>query len=158
VGAEPVLDAEALRRKAISLLARRDRSRSEMQRLLARRCENPALVTQVLDELAQRGWLSEARLASQLIDTRRSRAGAARIRQEMARRGLGRDVIETATAGLEATDLDAAVALWRRRFGMVAADRAERARQVRFLLRRGFGHGVALKVLRIAERDDDQGA
>jgi regulatory protein len=158
VGAEPVLDAEALRRKAISLLARRDRSRSEMQRLLARRCENPALVTQVLDELAQRGWLSEARLASQLIDTRRSRAGAARIRQEMARRGLGRDVIETATAGLEATDLDAAVALWRRRFGTVAADRAERARQVRFLLQRGFGHGVALKVLRIAERDDDQGA
>lgn len=158
MGAEPALDAQALRRKAIALLARRDRSRSEMQRLLARRCDDPALVSQVLDELAERGWLSEARLASQLIDARRSRAGAARIRQEMARRGLDSEVIEAATAGLEASDLEAALALWRRRFGTAAADQAQRARQVRFLLQRGFGHGVALKVLRIAQRGSDEAA
>jgi regulatory protein len=108
--------------------------------------------------LVGRGWLSEARLASRLIEARRSRAGAARIRQDMARRGLDAEVIGAATAGLEASDLDAALALWRRRFGTVATARAERARQVRFLLQRGFGHGVALKVLRLAERGGDEAA
>jgi len=133
------------------LLARRDRSRLELQRLLGRRCEDPALIAQVLDELAASGWLSEARLAAQLVATRRERAGATRIRQEMARRGLGRDLIAEASAGLEATDLQAARALWQRRFGAAGADRREQARQLRFLLSRGFSYAIALKVLQPAE-------
>jgi regulatory protein len=77
-----------------------------------------------------------------------------RIRQELARRGLEPDVIAESTAGLEETDLTAALALWRRRFGQPAADAAGRERQLRFLRNRGFAHGVALQVLRIAARDD----
>jgi regulatory protein len=151
---EPVVDAEALRRKAIALLARRDRSRSEMQQLLGRRCPDSFLVAAVLDELQARGWLSEGRLAAQLVHSQRSRAGAARIRREMSRRGIDPDVIAAASAGLETGDRAAALALWRRRFGTVAADRRQRERQLRFLLQRGFGPGLALEVLRIAAREE----
>jgi regulatory protein len=158
---EPVVDAQALRRKAIALLARRDRSRSEMQQLLGRRCPDSFLVAAVLDELQARGWLSEGRLAEQLIHSQRSRAGAARLRRELSRRGLDPDVIAAASAGLESGDRAAALALWRRRFGTVAADRRQRERQLRFLLQRGFGSGLALEVLRIAGRaegDSDMSA
>ena len=151
--AEPLVDAEALRRKAIALLARRDRSRSEMQQLLVRRCGDPSLVAAILDELQARGWLSEARLAAQLVHSQRSRSGAARIRQEMARRGIAPAVIAEASAGLESGDLEAALALWRRRFGTLAAERRQRERQLRFLLQRGFGPALALETLRIAERE-----
>ena len=151
--AQPSVDPEALRRKAIALLARRDRSRSEMEQLLTRRCGDAFLVAAVLGELQARGWLSEARLAAQVVHSQRSRSGAARIRQEMARRGIDPAVIAEASAGLESGDLQAALALWRRRFGTPAAERRQRERQLRFLLQRGFGPGLALEVLRIAERE-----
>ena len=142
------LDASALRQKAIRLLARRERSRAEMEQLLGRLCAEPEELAALLDELQARGWLSEERLAAQFVASRRSRASATRIRQKLALRGVAPEVIAQSTAGLEASDLAAALALWRRRFGSRAADRTERERQIRFLLNRGFDHGVALKVLR----------
>lgn len=125
-----------------------------MQRLLAPHCADAHTVSVLLDDLQARGWLSETRLAEQLIDSRRSRASAARIRHEMARRGLAVDIIADATVGLDANDLATALTLWRKRFREPAADRTERERQLRFLLNRGFSQAVALKVLRTAGAKD----
>ncbi len=148
--AEPALLAPAaLRSKAIRLLARRERSRAEMLQLLAPCCEDPGALGALLDDLEARGWLSESRLAAQFVRLRRPRASAARIRQELARRGVEADTVAESTSGLEDGDLAAALALWRRRFGEPAADRTERERQLRFLLHRGFALGIALEVLRI---------
>jgi regulatory protein len=147
------LDSAALRQKAIRLLARRERSRAEMGALLGPYCDDPAALAALLDDLQSRGWLSDARLAAQFVRMRRPRQSALRIRQELARRGVGADDITESTTGLEATDFEAALALWRRRFGEPASDRAQRERQLRFLLNRGFGHAIALKVLRSAEDD-----
>ena len=148
------LDAPALRSKAIRLLARRERSRAELLQRLTPYCEDPAQLDPLLDELQARGWLSDARLAAQFVQSRRARAGAARIRHELASRGVQAEAVAESTAGLEAGDLAAALALWQRRFGTPAADRAGRERQLRFLVRRGFARGVALKVLRIGAADN----
>lgn len=148
------LDAAALRQKALRLLARRERSRAEIAQLLGRYCDDEGAISAVVAELQAAGWLSESRLATSLVLSRRSRAGAARIRQELARRGVARDVIAESTRGLEAGDLEAAMALWRRRFGTPAADRSGRERQMRFLLNRGFSRAVAAKVLRAAQSTD----
>jgi len=141
--------------RACRLLARRDRSRAEMQRYLERYCDDAEIVTRLLDDLQSRGWLSESRLADQVIRSRRARASAGRIRQEMARRGISDDVIAQSTAGLDAGDLDFALALWRKRFLAPPADRSQRERQLRFLLNRGFSLAIALKVLRTAGANDD---
>lgn len=142
--------AQALRSKAIRLLARRDRSRAELQQLLDPSGTEREMVAALLDELQHLGWLSEGRLAEQWVNSRRARVGAARIRMELQRRGLNADAVEQATVGLEAGDLATAAALWQRRFGEVPADRKQRERQLRFLLTRGFSRSVALKVLRDA--------
>ena len=154
--AEPALLAPAaLRAKAIRLLARRERSREELRQALAPLCEDPHALTAVLDDLEARGWLCESRLAAQLVRLRRPRASAARIRQELVRRGVQADTLAESTSGLEAGDMAAALALWRRRFGRAAAERKERERQLRFLVNRGFAHGIALRVLRIGEGKAD---
>ena len=145
---------DTLRTQAIRLLARRDRSRSELRRLLDPQGSSAEAVDTLLDVLQSQGWLSEARLAEQLVRARRARGGAARLRHEMAQRGLDADVIARATEGLEETDLPTAVALWRKRFGVPATERAERERQLRFLVNRGFSRAIALKVLRVAGSDD----
>ena len=142
--------SEALRNKAIRLLARRERSRAELQRLLDPQGNDAQCVAALLDELQNEGLLSEARLADQVINARRARGSAARIRHEMARRGLRSEVIAEATAGLEDSDVQTALQLWRKRFGETATEQAERERQLRFLLNRGFSRAIALKVLRMA--------
>jgi regulatory protein len=146
--------SQAIRSKAIRLLARRERSRSELQRLLDPEGVERERVSALLDELQLQGWLSEARFAQQLVNGRRSRSSAARVRLELKRRGLEAEVIVAATEGLEASDLPTATALWQRRFGEVAADRAQRERQMRFLLNRGFSRSIALKVVLSASRDE----
>ena len=138
---------QALRSKAIRLLARRERSRSELRRLLDPEGAEYEQVSALLDELQNQGWLSEARLADQLVRGRRSRSSAARVRLELKRRGLDADVIAASTAGLDAGDLQTAMALWQRRFGDAATDRSDRERQMRFLLNRGFSRSIALKVI-----------
>lgn len=149
------LDAPALRQKAVSLLARRERSRAEMHSLLAAYCDDERTLTALLDALQECGWLSEARLAAQIVHSRRRRSSAAGIRHALARRGIQPEVIAVSTAGLDEGDLETALALWRRRFGQAAVGRAERERQLRFLLNRGFGRGVALKVLHTTGSADD---
>lgn len=142
--------ADTLRARAIRLLARRERSRAELRRLLDPQGTDAETVSSLLDNLQQTGWLSETRLAEQLVRTRRSRGGVARLRHEMARRGLDAEVIANATASLEGGDLAAASALWQRKFGVLANDRVERERQLRFLVNRGFSRATALKVVRAA--------
>lgn len=136
--------------RAYRWLARRDRSRSEMQAYLERYCEDHAAVVRMLDELEQRGYLSETRLADQVIRAQRARSSAARIRQQLARRGVGAEVIAATTETLDRGDLQAALALWHKRFRELPSDRATRERQIRYLLNRGFSHAIALKVLREA--------
>lgn len=149
--APPACDtAQTLRSKALRLLARRERSRAELERLLDPQGSNAGDVRALLDHLQEQGWLSEARLAEQVVRARRGRGSAARVRQVMARRGLPADVIAEATAGLDAGDLATASALWRKRFAHAATELSERERQLRFLLGRGFSRSIALKVLRLA--------
>ena len=51
-----------------------------------------------------------------------------------------------------------ALTLWQRRFGQVPRDERDKARQVRFLLARGYSTSIALKVLRAAgARNADEG-
>ena len=126
-----------------------------MQNYLQRYCDDATIVARLLDDLQSRGYLCEARLAEQVIRARRPRASASRVRQELARRGIAGEVIADSTVGLEASDLQAALALWRKRFRAPATDRVQRERQLRYLRNRGFNHAIALKVLRAVGDDDE---
>jgi regulatory protein len=59
--------------------------------------------------------------------------------------------VQEALAGLDGEDeLAQALALWQRRFGKAPADEREKARQVRFLVSRGYATSVVFRVLRAA--------
>ena len=52
-----------------------------------------------------------------------------------------------AVAGLKSTELQRAREVWRRKFGALPADAAERGKQARFLAARGFDGEVIRRVL-----------
>ena len=126
-----------------------------MRAYLERYCTDAKSIARLLDELSSRGWLCEDRLADQVIRSRRARTSARGIRPEMARRGISDEVIAQSTVSLEEGDLRSAAKLLRKRFRLPPADRAERERQFRFLVNRGFNRAVALKAVR-AEGGDDE--
>lgn len=130
------------------LLARREHSRRELERKLAVHAEDPAEVGRVLDEFEAQGWLSERRVVEQVVHARRSRFGARRIEHELLDKGISADAVAAALPGLKDSELEAARAVWAKKFGKLARTPAERARQARFLQGRGFGFDVIMKVLK----------
>lgn len=104
-----------------------------------------ARVDAVLDWLAERDLISPERFVETRVQARQGRYGHRRIRQELSQHGVELDA--AADQRLRDTELARAHALWSRRFEP-PADAQARARQMRFLLARGFGADVAARVLR----------
>lgn len=147
----------SLLQRAVAALARREHSRAELARKLRRYLsdeQDPSEIDRLLDELARKGLLSEARFAASLVRARGERFGAQRVRHELKQHGVAPELIAQATAELAKSELVRARQVWRRRFGTAPRDEAERAKQLRFLAARGFSTDVILRVVRGAADDD----
>ena len=139
------------REAALRLLARRDYSRAELAQRLVRRGVPSAEVETLLDEFEQLGYLSDARYAGALVRQREGRLAPRAIARDLRDKGIGADAARDALSSLDARDeLADATTLWTRRFGTAPADDREKARQVRFLLSRGYSAAIAFRVLRAA--------
>ncbi len=136
-----------LKARALNYLSRREHSRAELEHKLARFAEDATELVNVLDELQARGWLSEQRFVEQVMNVRRGKFGSRRLIHELREKGVSATAIETAAAQYREQDLAAARAVWQRKYGHVARDAQERARQMRFLQSRGFDMDVIRKVV-----------
>ncbi|MBW7903657.1 MAG: recombination regulator RecX [Rhodocyclaceae bacterium] len=138
---------DELRQRALRLLARRDHARAELKKKLAPHAESEETLDALLDELAGRRLLSDARYAEMRVSGRSGRYGNARLAQELKTQGVTEETVEAALAGA-GDEVARAYAIWRRKFGTLAADAAERARQARYLGNRGFSGDTIRRVLR----------
>jgi regulatory protein len=151
----------SLRARALQYLARREYSRAELRGKLLPHVQadadadfeqaSPVNLDALLDDLAARGWLSDARAATQLVHAKRSRFGTQRIIHELRQRGIAEELINAALPELKESELEAAHSVWQKKFGTAPQDEKEKAKQVRFLQSRGFAMDVVFKVLRFNE-------
>ena len=104
----------------------------------------------MLDWLEAQSFLCAERFVESRVHARAARFGNLRIRQELAQHEvvLG----DEREHQLRDSELDRARGVWQRKFGVAAADPAERARQARFLAGRGFSGEVIARLLREARR------
>jgi regulatory protein len=141
-----------LRGRALRLLSRREFSRQELGKRLRAYSETPAELESLLDELTERGWLSDARYAEALVRKRSGQFARRAIAQELKQAGVAVEVSDPALTQHVADDADAefaaALVLCQRKFRHAAADQKQKARQIRFLQSRGYSIGVALRVLK----------
>ena len=144
-----------LKTRAMRFLARREHSRVELGRKLAAYAEDYAEVEALLDELQKRGWLSDERYADQMVQIRRGKFGSVRIAHELREKGVDEALIAGTLTALKESELDAARAVWAKKFGELPGDAKERAKQIRFLMSRGFRHEIISRVLRGAVDGDD---
>ena len=134
-------DLRRTRERALYLLETRAHSRKELFDKLVK-TGGEAAAGEVTARMEELGLLDDAdyaaRLARQL--TERKGYGEVRVRQELARRGIDRELIEDAMAGVaETADVDAALdALIARRYARCLGDEKGRSRAVGGLLRMGY--------------------
>ena len=146
-----VRPSRTLKQRAVALLARREYSRAELSKRLAPTGASRGEIDTVLDELAASGLLSDARFAAALVHQKTGGYGKRAIAHALREKGVDAGQATAALAVLDAEDeLVTAQALWERRFGQPPRDEREKARQLRFLLARGYSHTIAFKVLRAA--------
>ena len=137
------LTESELRQRAVSLLARRDHARRELEtKLRSKVGDHPALAA-VMAWCEEHGFIDDRRFAGFFVRSRIERGhGPLRIRQEMQLKGLDRELIEAAirAAGEEGgVDWFALARETRaRRFRAFPQDQKEKAKQLRFLQSRGF--------------------
>jgi regulatory protein len=101
----------------------------------------------VLDDFEARGWLSDERFAESLVRRRSERYGMRKIADELERAGVDSKQSARLLGALKETEFQRAYDLWARKYGVLAQDQKERARQYRFLASKGFGSEVVAKVI-----------
>ena len=147
--------AVTLRERALRFLARREHSRIELARKLAPHAESGTQLEGLLDALEARQLLSDSRYVEMRLNARGERFGNARLVHELKQQGIANGLL-TAALEMAGDELPRARKVWQHRFGKQTGDTdaAERARQARFLMSRGFSGETVRRVLRGGFEED----
>ncbi|MFC7299048.1 recombination regulator RecX [Herminiimonas aquatilis] len=145
----------SLKARALRYLSAREHSRQELARKLARYAQEGDDIDALLDTLTEANFMSETRFSESLVNRRAARFGNSRILSELKSHNIDADSLTEIKAGLAQDEFARAREVWLRKFGMVATDAAGRAKQMRFLLQRGFSHRAIQAAMRETEEDED---
>ncbi|SNS38980.1 regulatory protein [Noviherbaspirillum humi] len=138
----------SLKARALKYLSMREHSRMELGRKLARYAQDDDDVEGLLDWLEASKFLSAARFSESLVHRRAARFGNSRILSELGSHGIAAEVVEEVKEQLVQDEATRAFEVWQRKFGTPAEDAAGHAKQLRFLLQRGFSQTSIQKIFR----------
>ncbi|HEX2087271.1 MAG TPA: RecX family transcriptional regulator [Solirubrobacteraceae bacterium] len=136
---------------AFRFLGHRDRTVAEVRRHLARKGVREEDIAAAVAELERGGYLDDARFAQRFVEDRVTVDGwgSERIERKLAELGVEREHVSAALRGRDfGTELDAAVALLRRRWREPPADARDRERALGFLVRKGYDLELAYDAVR----------
>ena len=145
-----ILCGFSTREIALRRLSVRARSRKELAQDLAKRDVPPDAAAQVLDRFTEVGLIDDAAFAAQWVESRGSRSGSSRLKQELRQKGVADEhIAEAVGARDDDADLTAARALAQRKAAaMGRLDRVVRERRLGALLaRRGFSTAVIRRII-----------
>jgi regulatory protein len=134
--------------RAIRFLSNREHSREELIRKLKPYAESIEEIEEVLKKLQAKDLQSDARFAENLVRRRAERYGQLRIIQELKQNKIDSVTSQELIEQLRTTEFDRAKELWERKFGVVASEPKELARQARYLASKGFSSEVVSKIVR----------
>jgi len=134
-----------LKARALRHLVRREHSRAELARKLARHAESPQALEALLDSLLSKKQQSDERFAEERARSLSRKYGAAKIRHDLKSKGVPDEIVDGVST---ASELERAQEILRRKYKTPATTREERAKRARFLQGRGFAHDVIYQLIR----------
>jgi regulatory protein len=138
------------RELAWAALNRRERTEAELRWLLTGKRAHPDAIEEVLAELLEQGYLDDASYARRFAEDRRrlDAWGSERIERRLLAAGVAPEHIATALAD-GGDELEAALALLRRRVPQPPETLLERDRALGMLLRKGYERELAYDAVRL---------
>jgi regulatory protein len=140
---------------AFRALSARERTEHELRGFLERRRLEAPVIEDAIAEMVSLGFVDDAGYAERFTADRRllDQWGSERIAQDLARRGVDRDLIEGALTGVERADeLQVAVDLLDRRYQSPFDGDRDRDKAWRMLVRRGYAAEIAYEAVRRHEQ------
>ena len=153
--------------RALNMIAMRARSAVELRRLLVRKGEPAENVDIAIERLLRAGFLDDASFARQFARAKALGGGLSRrrVQQELARRGVARDIADSAIAEVFAEEhvdeSDTLERVARKKLKSLARldTQVQRRRLYAFLARRGYDSDDIARTLRtVIPRSDDAAA
>jgi regulatory protein len=141
---------------AYRYLGHRDRTVAEVRERLSAERVAPDVVDEAVEELRHLGYLYDARYAQRFVEDRRSidAWGAERIERRLLAVGVDAALVAAALGEHGAgEELEAALAVLRRRFAQPPAHDRERDRALGLLVRKGYELELAYDAVRAFERE-----
>jgi len=134
--------------RAIRLLAARDRSEQEIRSRLVAGGASPTTIAATLRRLRRYAYVDDHRFALSVAEQAQRRGyGSEYVRAQLEHKGVAAQVIEQALHASFDDEAELAGQALARHFPEGLRQPAERAKAVRFLLRRGFPEGVVFAIL-----------
>ena len=145
---------KSLRARALDILSRREVSRQQLYRKLAPYAEDPDELEAVLAEFAERNWQSDERYTEAYIHSKSQKHGTQRLKQALAAQGIDEALIREHLPDARVEQAHANQVL-RKKYPAPPADYAEKQKQLRFLVYRGFDFDTANYAVKHAWDDGD---
>jgi regulatory protein len=142
--------------EAYRFLGRRDRTVAEVRERLEAQEIDAEVVDEAIAELTRQGYLDDARYAHRFAEDRRTidAWGPERIERRLLAVGVEPALIAAAIGERGAAEeLEAALAVLRRRFTHAPTDDRDRDRALGLLVRKGYDLDLAYDAVRAYERD-----
>jgi regulatory protein len=139
-----------IRNYAISLLARREHTKVELQRkLIAKGFANDE-ATKIIQDLGQQGLQSDKRFVESYIAMRCNRGfGPIKIKMELCERGVDQELIEQFLQEYKSIWFELVQTIRYKKFGKeIPSDLQEQAKQMRYLYYKGFDADLIRKILK----------
>jgi regulatory protein len=138
----------SIKSKALSFLARREHAYSELFTKLQRYTDNLDEIHTILDDLKQKGWLSEERYVAGYISAKKNKYGSLKIRYNLQQKKVDPDLVEQILNQNASDEYQIAHKIWQRKFGdKTPNDTKEKMRQSRFLQSRGFSYDIIMRII-----------
>lgn len=138
--------------KAIQALSYRDLSKAQLRKkLLATSFEEPLTtekLEQTIHKLESLGYLDDQRYARNQARTMARRMGNRKIAYQLKQKGLNSADIDEVLGELKDSEFERAYQVWLKKFGQLPEDRAQKDKQIRFLMNRGFSLSCIYQILR----------
>lgn len=137
----------SLKAKALYFLARREYAYQELYSKLKKYSEDEEEIKSLLDFLRERGWLSEERYIKSYLDSKSKKYGILKIKYALTQKTSNSELVNQVLSENPIDEYSLAYKLWLKKFGAIATERNELAKQIRFLQNKGFSFAVIKKVI-----------
>lgn len=147
----------SLKGRALRYLSMREHSRLELARKLTPYVQEGEDLEEVLNFLERSNFLSNQRFSESLVNRRQSRFGNQRIFAELGNHDLSADDMAEVKEKLQGSEIDRAIEVLHKKFSSGPTDHMEKAKQMKFLMQRGFSSKAVQQALRAPRLDEEDG-